>query len=175
LNLVFISDTRTITVALYDDDNQTCQDDSYVDMCKEILAFLRTTLARMVESFSWMKSLKFDFCIRCPICLGLSVCKKHQMQDSSQNSEASVSQPCYRDSCIHLIPEKDLLVKKPRCKKNPTKPNVIPLNTFSHWFSRSNDQVVRVQRELDLTCFYIFLTTRPAKVNLLYLNIQLFQ
>jgi len=125
-SLVFMSDTSTIAVAL---DGQSSP------LYQDVLQFLRNTLNNMLQSFPWMRALRFDFCIRCPICVCSSPCKKHNQAD------------CHRDSCVHLIPEMELIPEGelpeliPRCERSTKLNNVIPVCAYSYWFPRQERQV----------------------------------
>ena len=128
-SLVLISDVQTITVALVNEETPGCSV-HHGEQYAFLLEFLRETLPKMMESFPWMKSLEFVFGIHCPICEDAAPCTKHNKM------------ACSKDSCTHFVSEQELLKKvKPRCHKNPTKPNIIPTSSFSHWFQREDSKV----------------------------------
>ncbi|KAK3730621.1 hypothetical protein QZH41_008013 [Actinostola sp. cb2023] len=140
-DVVFTSDMRTITVDVIEEEDVDENFDSLKTFCRSIMQFLTETLTNMKQKFPWKGCEKYQFCIRCPICI-----------EASESCEIHKKKGCSRDSCQHLISESELIGgRTPRCRKNPTKKNVsIKQDVYSKWFSRTNKSATK-QNQLQET------------------------
>ena len=101
--------------------------------CRGIHWQLRLILECMSKEFGWLKSMKFEMCVCCPVCSqrGTVRCRTHDVRGCE---------------CLHLLSESELL----ECQYC-TRPGFhgdcrIRILMFEHWFAFSDAQENRVSR-----------------------------
>ncbi|KXJ23410.1 hypothetical protein AC249_AIPGENE24690 [Exaiptasia diaphana] len=116
---------RTISIGVIN--NNEADDQKISDFCQEIIEFLKTKLGTdMRKDFPWMERMKYNLCIRCPICKPSPDCNLTHVPG------------CVNRACVHFIREEEIpKEKRLRCLENPTsKDTDIPYEYYHHWFPK---------------------------------------
>ena len=102
-----------------------------VTICRAILRQLRLILECMRKEFGWLKNMRYEMCVCCPVC----------SQDGSVKCRAHDVRGC---ECLHLLSEKDLQ-KCQHCIRPGVRGDCrIRTEMFAPWFSFSIAQKAKI-------------------------------
>lgn len=100
---------------------------------------VRRRLGLMIEcmrnEFSWLRDIKYELCVLCPVC-----CYKGAVKYCGTDRK----QRCKEEQCLHFLPISELCSGKENtfCNRSATAQDTqISVMQFSHWFDPSGHQV----------------------------------
>ncbi|XP_015758966.1 PREDICTED: uncharacterized protein LOC107338244 isoform X2 [Acropora digitifera] len=96
-------------------------------VAREIFGQLMVLLECFRKEFSWLKRMKYQAGVICPVCCHeriVKYCTTHHKQD------------CNREECLHFIPGSELRnANQPiTCTRSPAAVDKVGMNDFSAWF-----------------------------------------
>ena len=122
----------------------------YLNASRDIHRQLRLFLERMRNEFFWLKHMRYETCVSCPVCslqTEGSKCRDHGVRGCD---------------CLHLLSELELQ-EYPYCDSNVVCADCrIHKEMFVHWFAFSNVQESRIA--LTQVCSCIFRTSDSSKL-----------
>ena len=122
----------------------------YLNASRDIHRQLRLFLERMRNEFFWLKHMRYETCVSCPVCslqTECSKCRDHGVRGCD---------------CLHLLSELELQ-EYPYCDSNVVCADCrIHKEMFVHWFAFSNVQESRIA--LTQVCSCIFRTSDSSKL-----------
>ena len=103
-------------------------------VAREIFGQLMVLLECFRKEFSWLKRMKYQAGVICPVCCHERVvkyCTTHHKQD------------CNREECLHFIPGSELRnANQPiTCTRSPAAVDKVGMNDFSVWFPSLREEV----------------------------------
>ena len=89
---------------------------------------------RLRKEFSWLKRMKYQAGVICPVC-----CHKRLVKHCPIHNK----QDCEREECLHFIPESELRnANQPiTCTNSPVAVNKVSIKDFSAWFASPRKEV----------------------------------
>ena len=122
----------------------------YLKASRDIHRQLRLFLERMRNEFFWLKHMRYETCVSCPVCslqTEGSKCRDHGVRSCD---------------CLHLLSELQLQ-EYPYCDRNVVCADCrIHKEMFAHWFAFSDAQESRIV--LTQVCSCIFRTSDSSKL-----------
>ena len=122
----------------------------YLNASRDIHRQLRLFLERMRNEFFWLKHMRYETCVSCPVCslqTEGSKCRDHGVRSCD---------------CLHLLSELELQ-EYPYCDRNVVCADCrIHKEMFVHWFAFSDAQESRIA--LTQVCSSIFRTSDSSKL-----------
>ena len=122
----------------------------YLNASRDIHRQLRVFLERMRNEFFWLKHMRYETCVSCPVCslqTEGSKCRDHGVRSCD---------------CLHLLSELELQ-EYPYCDRNVVCADCrIHKEMFVHWFVFSDVQESRIA--LPQVCSCIFRTSDSSKL-----------
>ncbi|XP_015748721.1 PREDICTED: uncharacterized protein LOC107328511 isoform X3 [Acropora digitifera] len=110
------------------------QRDSFEVFCaREVLRQLVLLLECLRKEFCWLKRMKYQAGVICPVCCHeriVKYCTTHHKQD------------CEQEECLHFIPESELRnANQPiTCTRWPAAVDKVDIKDFSAWFPSSREE-----------------------------------
>ena len=135
ISLIFILHSASIEVIFHDGSDApaqmaglTYQRDLITS--RTIHSRLRCLLERIRKEFLWLKHMRYEMCVCCPVCSKKGVrCRDHDMRGCE---------------CLHLLSELKLR-QRPYCnKRGICGDRRIEITTFEHWFAPSDAHESRI-------------------------------
>ena len=122
----------------------------YLNASRDIHRQLRLFLERMRNEFFWLKHMRYETCVSCPVC---------SLQTEGSKCGDRGVRGC---DCLHLLSELELQ-EYPYCDSNVVCADCrIHKEMFVHWFAFSNVQESRIA--LTQVCSCIFRTSDSSKL-----------
>ena len=111
------------------------QDIAGINCCSVVRKQLGLTLECMRNEFFWLKNMKYEMSVLCPVCCkrgSVAYCRTHQKED------------CEEEQCLHFLSLTELYrSKQVVCTRSAfTKNSRVPVTQFAPWLP-FKEQVVR--------------------------------
>ena len=112
-----------------------CNDAFEVACTRAVKRQLGLMLESMRRAFCWLKNMKYEMCVICPVCCQGGVvkfCRTHHRQG------------CKREECLHFLTESELCNTKQSviCTRSPfALSNKVEVKQFEPWFATPGEQV----------------------------------
>ena len=136
ISFIFLLHSSSIEIIFHDGTDAFAQTagltyQSDVITSRAIHSQLRYLLEQIRKEFFWLKHMKFEMCVCCPVCSqkGGVKCRSHDMRGCE---------------CLHFLSESELR-DRPYCNKPGIRGDrTINIKTFEHWFALSDAQGSRI-------------------------------
>ena len=126
ISLVFILHSSSIEIVFHDG-----KDVRDLNTSRTIYSQLKCLLRHICEEFFWLKHVKYEMCVCCPVC----------SHEDGVKCRAHGRRGC---ECLHLLSESELR-KQQHCVKGGIKADLtIDIRKFEHWFALLDSQHSRI-------------------------------
>ena len=125
ISLVLMLHSSSIEIVFHDG-----KDDRDLNTSRTIYSQLKRLLKHICKEFFWLKHVKYEMCVCCPVC----------SQEYGVKCRAHGRRGC---ECLHLLSESEL-GKQQHCDKGGIYADLtIDIRKFEHWFSFTDSQQSR--------------------------------
>jgi len=111
-----------------------------VTFAPTVRSLLGLMMESMREEFSWLRDIKYEMCVLCPVC-----CNGGAVSDSCPTHK---KQRCKEEQCLHFLSISKLANGSTFCDRSALAPDTqVSSKQFSHWFDLSRHQLAISERD----------------------------